>query len=164
MSGNIDSTGSIWGLCLVLIAMCNSVYWAIGSIVYWVSTAIIVLVYDIFTVSKTTQRCSLVDRCALLWRCGSDDNDGNNDHDGDDDNDESGDQIEGRTRITLVVHTMPRRWLNKVVLNTMHNHFFVIYFISNADTIPIINRIIVITITSILLYNSPNVVGQLFQS
>ena len=65
--------------------------------------AIIVLVYDIFTVSKTTRRCSLVDRC------GSGDNDGNNDHDGDDDNDESGDQIEGRTRITLVVHTMPRR-------------------------------------------------------
>ena len=60
----------------------------------------------------------------LLWRCGSDDNDGNNDHDGDDDNDDSGDQIEGRTRITLVVHTMPWRWLNKVVLNTMHNHFF----------------------------------------
>ena len=54
---------------------------------------------------------------------GDDNDDGSDDNDDDDDDDDDGgNQREGRTRITLVLHTMPQRWLNKEDFNTMHNH------------------------------------------
>ena len=53
---------------------------------------------------------------------GGDDND--DDDDDDDGDDDGGNQREGRTRITLVLHTMPEKWLNKEDFNTMRNHLY----------------------------------------
>ena len=161
MSGNIDSTGSIWGLCLVLIAMCNSVYWAIGSIVYWVSTEsnYCTGLWYIYCIKNNLKIGMYYCEGVVVM-------------------------IMMATMIMMVMMTMMKAVIKLKDAPILHWWciqcpegdwtrwfsiqwtiiFFVIYFISNADTIPIINRIIIITITSILMCNALNLVGQLFQS